>query len=195
MTWNSGWPCPCTAHGELQANVNVLTTAVTARVFALTASGEPVSQALAQAEREFDLLFPLATAASNLRHFYLLDLAGDGSADAYALVISLVCLQASHDSGLQVQVLPTRWATDFADNGLIDDTVWMALLTQAVATLRIGPATQALHQRYLAMGNTTDFTAARRLANRPPSADAGPAGLFEMGQAVVLDGRASSDLD
>lgn len=184
-----------TTSRELQANVNVLTTLVAARIRSLVADGVEVTDATARAEHEFNLQFPLAQAAGTPGKFHLIDLAGSGDADAYGLVISLAFLQASHDSGVRPQVLLSQWTADFADNGRVNDGALQARLSHAITTLRIGPALASLHQRYLALGIQTDFSAARRLANRAPVSKAGAAVLVTVGQAVVLDGRASSDPD
>ena len=104
-----------TTSRELQANVNVLTTLVAARIRSLVADGVEVTDATARAEHEFNLQFPLAQAAGTPGKFHLIDLAGSGDADAYGLVISLAFLQASHDSGVRPQVLLSQWTADFAD--------------------------------------------------------------------------------
>jgi hypothetical protein len=187
---------PNDQNSNVQANINLLSTLTAARLRVLSGIDPIPNDPFAVAESELNQLFNFAQAAGLPMRFHTLDLTGQTDADAFALLVSLIILEAANiDYAGELAQFVGVLAIDFADNGVVDTPEIRQSLQRGIDTLDLDTASAALENYYSSIGESRAAAPAEKFLNRSPVADAGPDLVGQVGTVFTLEGTGSSDID
>ncbi len=139
-------------------NINVLTHLIKGRVENLIKSGKDFAEANAQAKAECYAFLGVTSDAGV--DFDNLDISIDNEDNAALLAFSIILQrytgfsdQQQHATAELTELL-TQLATDFADNGIIDNQTSIDSLLYNISTLDLGTIRKHIEKRYADLGET-----------------------------------------